>query len=592
MAGIGGAGTIGGGIGGPFSTMALRQYAALAAMRWQMFRNGLRSGMGAFELGARTVSYVVYSCIGLGMSFGLGAGAYAMTSHGKARFLPFLFWAVFFFWQVLPILLASFQEQFDLGILLRFPLRFSSYFLLYVVFGLVDISTITGVLCSLGLWAGISLARPALAGAAALALLVFAVFNILLVRAIFAWIDRWLAQRRTREIVGAIFLVCILSLQLLNPAFRQGRHSGSGGAADRQADELRAWNEARPWLHRAEGVQRWLPPGLAAQGVQYASRGQTEAALDSIGLLAVYGLAAGVILAVRLNSEYAGESLGEAPGRQSAPRTRTARVRSPAGQSYKLPAAELPSQSALPSISGPVAAIVEKEFRALLRTLPLIYALGAPLFLMVVFAGAFNRMKPYGNAFPLALPACLVYSLLGFTQLFYNSLGAEGSGVQVYFLSPTPFHTVLLAKNLFHSLLFSLTALTAGVLACLRVGVPSGVVLAASAAWLLFALPCNLAAGNFFSLAMAYKVNPGRIMKQRGSQANNLISVLVQLGVIGIGAIVFWLCWAFDKQWLAVLIFLLLAVVAVLIWRFGLRHADALANQQKERLLATLVKTA
>ena len=51
---------------------------------------------------------------------------------------------------------------------------------------------------------GIAAAHPGLlvddAGAGS-----FAVFNILLVRAVFAWIDRWLAQRRTREILTRFF---------------------------------------------------------------------------------------------------------------------------------------------------------------------------------------------------------------------------------------------------------------------------------------------------------------------------------------------------------------------------------------------------
>ena len=128
---------------------------------------------------------------------------------------------------MVPIMLASFQEQFDLGILLRFPVRFGSYYLLYVVFGLADVSTIMGGLCCLGIWVGITLARPELFGWTALGLAVFAAFNILLVRAVFAWIDRWLAQRRTREIVGAIFMLLLMSLQLLNPALHQRRHSGA-----------------------------------------------------------------------------------------------------------------------------------------------------------------------------------------------------------------------------------------------------------------------------------------------------------------------------------------------------------------------------
>ena len=54
-------------------------------------------------------------------------------------------------WQMLPILLASFQEQFDLGILLRFPVGFGSYMLLYVIFGLVGRLHHHRRLCCLGL---------------------------------------------------------------------------------------------------------------------------------------------------------------------------------------------------------------------------------------------------------------------------------------------------------------------------------------------------------------------------------------------------------------------------------------------------------
>ena len=54
---------------------------------------------------------------------------------------------------------------------------------------------------------GVTMARPDLFVWTALALAGFAAFNILLVRAVFAWIDRWLAQRKTREILGALFMV-------------------------------------------------------------------------------------------------------------------------------------------------------------------------------------------------------------------------------------------------------------------------------------------------------------------------------------------------------------------------------------------------
>ena len=58
----------------------------------------------------------------------------------------------------LPIALASFQEQFDLNGLLRFPVGFGSFYLLNLVFGLVDVPTILGGICSIGILTGVTLA--------------------------------------------------------------------------------------------------------------------------------------------------------------------------------------------------------------------------------------------------------------------------------------------------------------------------------------------------------------------------------------------------------------------------------------------------
>jgi ABC-2 type transport system permease protein len=169
-------------------------------------------------------------------------------------------------------------------------------------------------------------------------------------------------------------------------------------------------------------------------------------------------------------------------------------------------------------------------------------------------------------------------------------MGAEGMGIQLYFLSPTPMRTVMLAKNLFHSVLFGLTILVAGTLTILRLGVPEGVVVAATVAWLLFSLPTNLAAGNIFSLTMPYRVNPGRITRQGGSQANALGALLAQLVTMGVGAAVFGLCWYLNRMWLAVPIFLVLAVGAMILWMRILRNADAMAINHRDKMIAALMK--
>src|SRR5580700_10594633 len=199
--------------GGPLGQMARRQYAALVRMRLRMVANNVRSVQGAFEFGARGVALLIYSIMGLALGFGLGAGAYSVMSGGHQRLISALFWTVFLIWQALPIVLASFQEQFDLSGLLRFPVNFGSFYVLNVVFGLVDVPTILGSICCLGILTGVTLARPALFGWTAFALAIFALFNILLARTVLAWVDRWLAKRRTREVVSAIFLLLMLSLQ-------------------------------------------------------------------------------------------------------------------------------------------------------------------------------------------------------------------------------------------------------------------------------------------------------------------------------------------------------------------------------------------
>jgi ABC-2 type transport system permease protein len=174
--------------------------------------------------------------------------------------------------------------------------------------------------------------------------------------------------------------------------------------------------------------------------------------------------------------------------------------------------------------------------------------------------------------------------------VFYNSLGTEGAGIQIYFLSPTPFRTVILAKNILHSCLFGLVATVAIVMAVLRLGIPDTAVLAGTLAWLVFSLPCNLTAGNLFSIKMPYRVNPGRISRQRGSQANALLSLLVQLCILAVGAGVFSLCWYFDRMWLTVPIFLILGVGAGFLWRQVLESLDGMAYERRDVLMATLMK--
>ncbi|MGZ7060890.1 MAG: hypothetical protein ACXVJU_16515 [Candidatus Angelobacter sp.] len=558
------------GSGGPFGRMARRQYAALVEMRWRMVANNLRSVQGAFEIGARGIGLIIYTIMGIALGSGLGGGAYSMVTSNHVHLLPVLFWTVFLVWQVMPIALASFQEQFDLNGLLRFPVGFGSFYLLNLVFGLVDVPTILGGICSIGILAGVTLARPSLFGWTALFLAVYAVFNILLARTVLAWVDRWLAKRKTREVASAIFLLLMLSLQLLNPALHQGGRGHRGKNTAKHSSGGEVINALPAWASPILAVLPWLPPGVAASGVSENVTGDTRFALESMGLLGFYILATGGLLGVRLRAEFSGERLSEAPAAQK---------RNESDTKWLLDG------------SGPIAAVIEKELRTIPRSMPLLFAMGAPLLTVLVISTLYKNGAMGGRPFQLAFPLCVCYALLGFTQLIFNNLGAEGTGIQVLFLSPTPIRTVLLAKNVLHGALFALVACLAAVLATLRLGQPDLTLLAITAAWVLFALPTNLAAGNLLSLTMPYRVNLGRISRQRGSQASALVSMLIQAFVMGFGVAALEICSYLDKRWLAAPVLLAFAAVSLVVWMQVLAKTDSLANRNRENLIATLAKT-
>jgi ABC-2 type transport system permease protein len=247
-----------------FGPLARAQYAAVLSMRRRMLINSLRTKGGKFELGARIFATGFFGTVCLGVGTGCGFLAAQITSDHQLIFLPALLWPVFLMWQVVPVMLSTAQESVDFNFLLRFPLGFRTYSLLYLFFGLFDPSSILGGMCMLGIWTGVVVASPGLVIWITFALLLFALFNLLLTRMIFAWIERWLAQRRTREILGIAMLCVFLSFQLLNPALRS--HSGHSASINRPA--------LLHTLKIVQAVQVFFPPGLAGDGVAMAAKGR------------------------------------------------------------------------------------------------------------------------------------------------------------------------------------------------------------------------------------------------------------------------------------------------------------------------------
>jgi ABC-2 type transport system permease protein len=541
------------------------QFAAVAKLRWQLFVNSLRTLRGRMELGSRVVVGIGFAGVGFGGAFALGSAALFFASQEHWEWLAALLWPVFLFWQLFPVMATAFTENFDSSNLLRFPLTYRTFFILRVAYGSLDPATALGCLWLMGIAVGIGLARPGLVAWAAIVLLAFAILNILIGRTVFAWVERWLARRRTREILSILFFLVILSIQFIGPL---ANHFNGG---ERTA-MVRVVVEFLP-------VERLLPPGLAAAAIARAAQENFSSALASLLLLTAYGLADAWLLHLRLRAQYRGENLGETAARSVVPRGKSV-VRAGWG---------------IPGVPGPVAAIVEKEFRYLSRSGPMLFTLMMPSVVLLIF-----RFTPSSSgdadgflvrAPDLAFPVGAAYALLVLSNLVYNNFGADAAGVQFYFAAPVRLHRVQLAKNLTHAAVLGIETALVWTSVCLIFRPPSVGVTLATLSGILFALLVNLAVGNLLSVNSPKKIDFGAFGRQRASNTTVFASFGVQLVVFGLAAVVLLAARAYGRIWLATLLYLGLGVIAFVVYTVVLSRAEKEALANRETLIAELSRT-
>jgi ABC-2 type transport system permease protein len=544
------------------------QLSAIAWLRWRLFVNSLRSTRGMLELVSQIMVSFAFAIGGLGGAFGMGIAAYFAISAGKPEMIAFPLWFVFIFWQVFPVMATAFTNNPDSSDLLRFPLSYSSYFLVRMAYGACDPATALGSLWSFGILMGVGFAKPQLLPWAALVLLAFAAFNLLLMQMVFAWVERWLAQRRTREIMGILFVLLMLSFQLIGPLIRHfERRSGPGTHESLQR-----------YIDILAPVQGMLPPGLAADAIAQAVVSQFMAGFSSLVLLCAFVLVIGYCLHVRLRAQYRGENLSEVAAASVAPRDRSLRL----GWD-------------LPGFSAPVAAVFEKEIRYLLRSGPMLVTLIMPLFVLFVFRfGAMNSVRHSGvflsRAPDMAFPAAVGYTLLMLTNLAYNNFGGDAGGIQFFYASPVRFREIVLAKNLTHAGILMIEVAFAWIAVGFLYGRPALDVSIAALAGLVFAAPINFSAGNLLSIYAPKKLDYSSFGRQRASQTTVLISLGVQVFIVGVGVGAFWIAKSYGNLWIATLILLFLSVVSLSAYWVILNRMDGLALQRRETLVAELCR--
>jgi hypothetical protein len=371
-----------------------------------------------------------------------------------------------------------------------------------------------------------------------------------------------LSRKRTREAVVVVFLLAIVSMQLFGPL------------AERWEAQL------EPILAKLAPAVSILPPALAGNAIRGAAEKDWAPLVWGTGLLAPYTLGCAWLFGRRLRAQYAGE-VEEATAR---PTSHEATME----QGWRLPSRNF-------GISGPLAAVCEKELRYAVRSGQTLLSLAIPLLIVLFFAIAWGNPRttpePLRHTPGLFFPFAVAYAFLVLAPLMHNAFGLDGKGIQLLFLVPVRFEEVLLGKNLVHGFLILLETGLVWFLISVVVAPPGVGIIILTFGALLTATLVHFMVGNWLSLQFPRQIEFGRFRK-RASQLNILLGLITQVAVMGAIAAIYAQtrpagAWA-DP--LAAVIYFGVGVGAFLVYGRSLHHAARFALTRREQLSAELCR--
>jgi len=521
----------------------------------------LRAQLLSMRVGGRrnAIFSLITGLVWYGFWCGVAAGVYFAARRAGAALLeqalPIGLLLMLLFWQVIPVLSASFGSALDMRKLLVYPAPHDKLFLVEVLLRLT-----TGfemVLVSAGAVAGL-LRNGAAGGWAAaprilLPLLTFLVFNLLLASGLRSLLERLLSRRRVREVVVILML---LAFTLPRIALVMG---------------------ARPKSLGGFGVLAHVP-GLPWVAVSNAMLGQSE--LWSLTILAAWTLAAAGFGRTQFERNLRYDAVAaQATPLDAAPSSKP----SWSDRFYRLPAL---------LFGDPLAALIEKELRSLARTprFRMVFVMGFSFGLMVWLPLVLGRQSErVGFLEENFLVAVSVYALTLLGQVTYwNCFGFDRSAVQIYFAAPQPIAVTLRAKNIASLIVVYLEVLVlTGLTWVLHVGVSLGKI----AETLLVVGVCAfymLAFGNISSVHYPRALTPDRVSQGgASSRFQAFVFILYPLALLPV-FLAYLARYAFDSQTAFAAVLALAAALGGGLYGLAMESAVKTATTNRERILVDL----
>jgi ABC-2 type transport system permease protein len=470
-----------------------------------------------------------------------------------AKVLPGGLLLAFLYWQVVPLLLVQMGSAIETRKLVAYPIPHSELFALEV---LLRVSTGVEVLIVLtGAGIGLTL-NPKLPWWAPAALLLFAVFNLLLSAGVRDLLQRLLAQKVIREIVVFLFVIAA--------ALPQVMLLGGPGASLR---------------HLVSKIPTVLWPWTATS--QLAQN--TQPAASFVGLLVWI---TGAYVFGRWQFERGlrfDEDEAQASSRPGAADSQT----SPLEVFYRFPSHVFPD---------PLGALVEKELRLLSRSsrFRLVFLMGFSFGLLIWLPVAFGKAGAPGSWLSdNYLTLVGVYALLLLADvLFWNVFGFDRAATQMYFLAPVKTSTVLIGKNV-AAFIFVLLEITAIGLTCGILGFPVTVTKLADA--YLVALIVSLfmmSIGNLSSTYSPKPVDPTKSLRTGTSRQTQMLLMLLFPIVLSPVLLAYVARFAFANAMAFYGVLLLSAGLGALVYGISLESAVAAAHARSEEMIGALSRGA
>jgi ABC-2 type transport system permease protein len=521
----------------------------------------LRAQLLSMRMGARrgAIFGLITGLLWYGFWCGAAVGMYNLAVYAGAsvlrQALPTGLLLLLGYWQVVPIISASFGSALDMRKLLVYPVPHRKLFLVEVLLRLTTGAEM--VLVAAGATAGL-LRNPATGGWAAAPriltpILTFLLFNLLLASGLRSLVERLLSRRRIREVLVILMLsVVTVPRLLILTGSRPKSFDGFGPLIH---------TSVLPWVAVADAM-------LGASG------------LRSLLIIAAWTLAAAWFGRTQFerNLRY------DAVAAQATPLDRVPSTKPPwSDRFYRLPSL---------LFSDPLAVLIEKELRSLARTprFRMVFVMGFTFGLMVWLPLMLGRQADRSGFIEenfLAMVCIYALTLLG-QVTYWNCFGFDRSAVQIYFSAPQRVSVTLYAKNIASLIVIYVEVLVlTGLTWALHVGVGFGKVVET----LVVVAVCSLymlAFGNISSVHYPRALMPERVSQGgASSRFQALVFILYPLALLPV-LLAYLARYAFASQTVFVVVLGFAAMLGGFLYGLAMESAVKTANTNRERILQDL----